>query len=57
MNKYLRFALCTLLCMAFILAAIVAWCDHRDILAFILGLAGFIAGYFALPEKERTTNK
>ena len=42
---------------AFMLGAIVAWASYLDILAFILGVAGFIAGYFAGQEIETQPNK
>ena len=57
MRNTSTFILCLMLCIAFMLGAIVAWASYLDILAFILGVTGFIAGYFAGQEIETQPNK
>lgn len=57
MRNTKTFILCLMLCIALLLGALVAWASYLDIFAFILGAAGFVAGYFAGQEIEYNTTK
>lgn len=52
MKNATTFILCLMLCIVFMLSAFIAWASYMDILAAALGVAGFIAGYFAGQELE-----
>lgn len=52
MKHTAKFFLALMLCIALMLSAFVAWSCYLDVLAFLLGAAGFVAGYFAGNELE-----
>lgn len=57
MKHTAKFFLTLMLCIALMLSAFVVWSCYLDVLAFLLGAAGFVAGYFAGHKIETQPNK